>query len=88
VAKALKKGELKFVLDGERLHGSFVLVRMKGPQRQGREEADNWLLIKHHDDAGRPGEGTAVLEETPRSPRAGPWPTSPRARARGPRRSS
>jgi bifunctional non-homologous end joining protein LigD len=28
VGKALKKGELKFVLEGERLHGSWVLVRM------------------------------------------------------------
>src|SRR5471032_1204848 len=27
--KALKKGELKFVLEGERLHGGWALVRMK-----------------------------------------------------------
>src|SRR5689334_22789264 len=27
--KALAKGDLKFTLDGERLHGSWVLVRMK-----------------------------------------------------------
>ena len=31
-AKALKKGELKFVLEGEKLHGSWVLVRMQGPR--------------------------------------------------------
>ena len=42
----LKKGDLKFTLDGERLKGSWVLVRMK---RREREKRDNWLLIKHHD---------------------------------------
>jgi bifunctional non-homologous end joining protein LigD len=42
----LKKGDLKFTLDGERLKGSFVLVRMK---RREREKRDNWLLIKHRD---------------------------------------
>jgi len=42
----LRKGDLKFSLDGERLRGSFVLVRMK---RRERETRDNWLLIKHHD---------------------------------------
>src|SRR5437667_5609025 len=28
--EGLKKGDLKFTLDGERLHGSWVLVRMRG----------------------------------------------------------
>ena len=32
--EGLKKGELKFVLDGERLHGSWVLVRMKRPRKR------------------------------------------------------
>jgi bifunctional non-homologous end joining protein LigD len=69
VAKALKKGELKFVLEGERLHGSWVLVRMAwdrdardGAKRQGGVKRSNWLLIKHKDAAARPGEGAAVLE--------------------------
>lgn len=44
--KDLKRGDFKFRLDGERLKGSFVLVRMK--RREG-EKRDNWLLIKHHD---------------------------------------
>ncbi|SFJ24943.1 DNA ligase D [Caulobacter sp. UNC279MFTsu5.1] len=70
VAKALKKGELKFVLEGDRLHGSWVLVRMNwdrnakdGPKRQEGGKRSNWLLIKHNDEAARPGEGTAVLDE-------------------------
>jgi bifunctional non-homologous end joining protein LigD len=70
VAKALKKGELKFVLEGERLHGSWVLVRMNwdrnakdGAKRQAGGKRSNWLLIKHQDEAARPGQGAAILEE-------------------------
>ena len=46
--KALKAGELKFVLEGERLSGGWVLVRMKRDRTGGKRE--NWLLIKHRDD--------------------------------------
>ena len=45
----LEKGELKFQLDGERLHGSWVIVRMKG-DRYGNSKRNNWLLIKHRDE--------------------------------------
>jgi bifunctional non-homologous end joining protein LigD len=45
-ARALRKGELKFVMSGQKLKGGFVLVRMK--RREG-EKRDNWLLIKHRD---------------------------------------
>ena len=38
------RGDLKFVLRGERLRGGWVLVRMKRPGRP------QWLLIKHRDD--------------------------------------
>ncbi|MDB5447723.1 MAG: ATP-dependent ligase, partial [Phenylobacterium sp.] len=44
--EGLRRGDFKFVLDGERLKGGFVLVRMK---RREREKTNNWLLIKHHD---------------------------------------
>lgn len=43
---ALKKGDLKFTLEGERLHGSWVLVRTRG---FGSEAGKSWLLIKHRD---------------------------------------
>src|SRR5256884_3653853 len=47
VDAALKKGDLKFSLDGYKLKGSWVLVRTKGPAyASGR----SWLLIKHRDD--------------------------------------
>ncbi len=44
---ALKKGDLKFTLDGFKLKGSWVLVRTKGPSYG---EGRSWLLIKHRDD--------------------------------------
>src|ERR1700754_2119131 len=37
--EGLRKGDLKFTLDGDRLHGSWVLVRMK--PRNG-EKRNNW----------------------------------------------
>ena len=46
-AAQLAKGELKFVLAGDRLGGSWVLVRMKGDRDGGKRT--NWLLIKHRD---------------------------------------
>lgn len=46
---AIAAGELKFILHGHKLTGSWVLVQMKG---RGDK---NWLLFKHRDDAARPG---------------------------------
>ena len=60
VAGDLAAGKLKFTLHGERLHGGFTLVRMRS--RAADRDRSNWLLIKEHDDAARPGEGDAVLE--------------------------
>ncbi len=57
---ALDSGELKFSLDGERLQGSWVLVRLKADRGGGKRS--NWLLIKHRDDAARPGGSQALLE--------------------------
>ena len=45
---ALKKGDLKFTLDGYKLKGSWVLVRTGG--RWGGGDGRSWLLIKHKDD--------------------------------------
>jgi bifunctional non-homologous end joining protein LigD len=47
VDAALKKGDLKFTLDGYKLKGSWVLVRTGG---RGNNDARSWLLIKHRDD--------------------------------------
>ncbi len=60
VDAALKKGELKFSLAGEKLEGSWVLVRTR---RRGEVRA-SWLLIKHRDEwAGE----RDIAEEEPRS---------------------
>src|SRR5688572_30966273 len=45
--EALARGDSKFNLEGERLHGSWVLVRMKHDRNGGKRT--NWLLIKHRD---------------------------------------
>ena len=66
--EALQQGELKFTLDGVRLHGSWVLVRLKLDRYNGKRS--NWLLIKHRDAAARPG-GTQALMELDRSVASG-----------------
>lgn len=60
--QALKKGDLKFSLDGDRLHGSWVLVRLKN-DRYGSGKRTNWLLIKHRDEFARAGDHDRLLEE-------------------------
>ncbi len=59
--QALAAGDLKFTLDGERLHGSWVLVRIRN-DRSGSKRT-NWLLIKHRDEAADPAGAAALLEE-------------------------
>jgi bifunctional non-homologous end joining protein LigD len=80
----LARGEIKFRLAGEKLAGSFVLVRIK------RSEKENeWLMIKHQDEAADPRwnidehDGSVltgraleeIAEEAP--PRRKPSPLSP-----------
>jgi len=53
VDASLKKGDLKFTLDGYKLKGSWVLVRTGGRYpggSSGSSDARSWLLIKHRDD--------------------------------------
>jgi bifunctional non-homologous end joining protein LigD len=49
VDAALKKGDLKFTLEGYKLKGSWVLVRTGGRYPGGSGDR-SWLLIKHRDD--------------------------------------
>ena len=58
--KSLAKGMLKFALHGAKLHGNWMLVRLK---RRPRDRTDNWLLVKERDEAAIPGSGTAVVDE-------------------------
>jgi bifunctional non-homologous end joining protein LigD len=67
--QALLKGDFKFALEGERLHGGFVLVRMANDRERGKRT--NWLLIKHRDEFAVPANGAAVLEENATSVASG-----------------
>lgn len=57
----LAKGDLKFSLEGEKLHGSWVLVRMRNDKFKSKR--NNWLLIKHRDKFAKDGSGEAVLKK-------------------------
>jgi bifunctional non-homologous end joining protein LigD len=59
--EAFDSGDLKFTLDGERLHGSWVLVRMRADRYGGKRT--NWLLIKHRDVGARAGDADELLKE-------------------------
>jgi bifunctional non-homologous end joining protein LigD len=48
-AQQLQKGEIKFSLNGEKLRGSFALVKLKKS-----EKGNEWLMIKHKDAAEDP----------------------------------
>jgi bifunctional non-homologous end joining protein LigD len=59
--QGFKKGDLKFTLHGEKLHGGFVLVRMRHDRTGGKRT--NWLLIKHRDEFAREGKANKVSDD-------------------------
>ena len=65
---ALKKGDLKFTLEGERLKGSWVLVRMRNDKFKSKRQ--NWLLIKHRDDFAQDGEAITAADRSVASGRS------------------
>jgi bifunctional non-homologous end joining protein LigD len=65
----LQKGDMKITLHGEKLKGSWALVRMK--PRPGQDDGENWLLIKHRDEYAVDGENGALLDDEPRSVASG-----------------
>ena len=61
---AIPAGELKFKLDGEKLHGRFTIVRTSGRKHKGDDpaarafeddEGEAWLLIHKRDEAAAKG---------------------------------
>jgi bifunctional non-homologous end joining protein LigD len=62
VGAALRKGELKFVVAGEKLKGGWVLVRMKG-RESDRSTRSNWLLIKHRDEFACEDAGALLAQD-------------------------
>ena len=63
-----KKGDLKFTLHGDKLHGSWVLVRMRNDRTGGKRT--NWLLIKHRDEFASESEDILSEDKSVASGRA------------------
>src|SRR5579862_6208298 len=57
---ALKKGELKFLLHGEKLLGKWALIRMK-------DDPKAWLLLKDKDEFSRPAAELDIVSARPES---------------------
>jgi bifunctional non-homologous end joining protein LigD len=55
---AYEKGELKFRLEGKKLRGGWMLVRIRGKPRE--KHRDNWLFFKERDEEARSGEEAAI----------------------------
>lgn len=55
-ASGLKKGHLKFVLDGKKLKGEWVLTKT---------DAKNWLVIKKNDRFAKDGKGRLQADKLP-----------------------
>lgn len=68
--KALKAGNLKFEINGHKMHGRWVLVRMRGKG----EKQEPWLLIKENDEYARPADAFSVIDEMPDSVKTLPMP--------------
>jgi bifunctional non-homologous end joining protein LigD len=62
VDASLQRGEIKFVLHGTKLQGSWVLARTRGFGKSPLRSA--WLLIKHRDQCASARD---VTQEEPRS---------------------
>lgn len=80
-SEQLRRGELKFILHGQKLHGSFVLVKL----RRG-ESGKEWLLIKHADAAAtggsKSGAPQVILPEKKKSGETAPSETKKRTDSR------
>jgi bifunctional non-homologous end joining protein LigD len=68
--KDLAAGNLKFLLKGDKLHGGFALVKLRGrgPARGGgRGDERSWLLIKERDDEARAETDSVITDARPES---------------------
>ncbi len=67
----LQRGRLSFELQGEKLRGSFHLVRTSSRGTKAKDAGKSWLLFKSKDAAARPGSDAELLEERPESVSSG-----------------
>jgi bifunctional non-homologous end joining protein LigD len=66
----IARGDLKFILHGEKLSGSWALVHMKGRGKGAGDKDNAWLIIKKKDEAADPAwdiEAHAVSVKTGRT---------------------
>jgi bifunctional non-homologous end joining protein LigD len=68
--KGYAKGNLKFLLKGEKLHGGFALVKIRGRGGDGRDGERAWLLVKERDQTAADG-AAEITEERPESVETG-----------------
>jgi bifunctional non-homologous end joining protein LigD len=66
--ESYEKGRLTFRLEGEKLHGTWHLVRMA---KRPRERQESWLLIKADDAYARSEDDPDILDEAPLSVKTG-----------------
>jgi bifunctional non-homologous end joining protein LigD len=59
--RGFKKGDLKFTMHGDKMQGSWVLVRMRHDRNGGNRT--NWLLIKHRDEFAKEGDANTILDQ-------------------------
>ncbi|MGA2048549.1 MAG: DNA ligase D [Terracidiphilus sp.] len=64
--RQLEKGDLKFILNGTKLKGKWVLVRMRHRDTD-RSDRPNWLLIKERDEYTQPEGAPAITDLAPDS---------------------
>src|SRR5439155_22026432 len=67
---AHRAGALTLSLEGTKIHGSWVLAKIRGGRRD-RSDQRSWLLIKHRDGEARPARKFNVLEARPESVASG-----------------
>jgi bifunctional non-homologous end joining protein LigD len=76
VREQIDRGELKFVLNGRKLRGSFVLVKLRAQNAKPQ-----WLLIKHRDEFSHSNwkidSGREVVDDKATTPRGTASPRSP-----------
>jgi bifunctional non-homologous end joining protein LigD len=75
--KGYAKGEIKFEIHGHKMHGRWVLVRLRGHEDDKQEP---WLLIKENDEYMRPASEFSVVDEMPDSVKDLPMPGAPEDR--------
>nr|WP_315019788.1 DNA ligase D [uncultured Aminipila sp.] len=66
VEEGLRKGELKFALNGKRLKGKWALVRWKS---KSDEKSNNWLLLKEKDEHAKMDDGISEFTTSIRTGR-------------------